>query len=179
MGDPRKIRSKFKGPRHPWQKQRIEDEKKFMKEFGLVNKTEIYRANSKLSNYSDSAKRLIAATGAQADKERQQLLDRLNRLGLLPQGAQLDQVLTLTVKDFLERRLQTLVFRKSLARSVKQARQFITHEHFTIKGTVVTSPGYIVLTEEQDSINFKDASALSGDSHPERVIIKKTGEVKA
>src|SRR3989344_1511089 len=54
----------------------------------------------------------------------------------------------------LEKRLQTMVFRKGLANSVKQARQFITHGHIAINGKRVSSPGYIVPVSEAQAIGW-------------------------
>lgn len=168
MGNPRQLRKKYQGPGHPWQKQRIEEEKALVRDYGLKNKQEVYRANSRVKTYMDTAKRLIAATGAQADKEREQLLSRLVRLGVFPEGSGLDNVLSLTTQDILERRLQTLLCRKGYARTMKQARQFITHCHVMVGDNVVTAPGYIVLKEEEPSITFHPRSVLASEEHPER-----------
>ena len=51
MGDPRKIRPKFRGPGHPWEARRIEEEKKLLKEYGLKTKTEIRKASSHLKTF--------------------------------------------------------------------------------------------------------------------------------
>ena len=74
MGDPRKIRSKFKGPRHPWQGERIQQEKKLLEEFGLKNKRELWRMRAVLRGFSDQAKKLTAATGSQVDKEKDEFV---------------------------------------------------------------------------------------------------------
>jgi small subunit ribosomal protein S4 len=173
MGDPRKIKSKYSKPGHPWQKERIEEEHLIRREYGLKNKTEIYRARSTLKTFADLAKKLIAARGEQADKERQQLLSRLARLGLIKQGAQLDDVLGLQLKNILERRLQTMVFRKGLARSVNQARQFIVHEHIMVANRSVSSPGYHVPIADEGSLAFVSNSTLGNTAHPERALPPK------
>lgn len=173
MGDPRKLRNKFSGPSHPWQRARMEEEKVLLKEYGLKNKTEIWKVNSKFKSVTKQAKKLIAATGTQADLERLQLINRLNRLGLVKPNAKLDDVLGLNLKDFLERRLQTLVFRKKLAKSAKQARQFISHEHILIGKKKVTAPSYFVKINEEPMISFASTSKLSNSEHPERKIEEK------
>ena len=176
MGDPKKLRSKYSGPGHPWQKARIEKEKALKKEYGLKNKSEIWKHNSRLKNFAQQAKRLVALTGAQAEKEKKQLLERLNKLGLISVGSTTEAVLSLTVKDMLERRLQTVVCRKGLANSMKQARQYISHGHITIGGKQVKAPSYIVKTEEETALAFVASSALSNPEHPERQIEKKPEE---
>lgn len=172
MGDPRKIRTKFEGPRHPWQKERIEQEKIFIKDFGLKNKKEIWKINSRLKTFAAHAKRLVALTGEQAEKEKMQLLQRINRLGLLDKGAVLEDILGLATKDLLERRLQTIVCRKGFSKSMKQARQFIVHGHVLIHGKKVTAPAYLVPTDEEQTIEFLKTSALADPEHPERRIEK-------
>ncbi|MEM4247306.1 MAG: 30S ribosomal protein S4 [Candidatus Woesearchaeota archaeon] len=176
MGDPRRTKSKYSKPGHPWQKERIEEERALLKEYGLKNKTEIYRARSKLKTFSDLAKKLIAARGSQAEKEKQQLLTRLAKMGLVKQGAKLDDVLGVQLRNILERRLQTIAFRKGLARSINQARQFITHEHVMVNNRIVSSPSYHVPIEEETSIVFVPTSKLANTAHPERALPQKKPE---
>ncbi len=168
MGDPRKLRAKFRGPGHPWNKARIEEEKALVYEYGLKNKQELWRASSKLKSAQAQAKKLIAARGAQADKERDQLMQRLQRLGMIKAGAHLDDVLGLTVKDILNRRLQTVVHKKGLARNIAQARQFITHRHITCSGKKITAPSYLVSLQEEAGVDFVAHSSLADAEHPER-----------
>lgn len=177
MGDPRRFRNQYHRPAKPWQRERIEEERALMREYGLKNKAEIYRARSRLKTFADTAKKLIVARGTQAEIERQQLLARLARLGLVRQGAQLDDVLGIQLKNFLERRLQTLVTRKGLARSMNQARQFITHEHITVGNRIVSAPGYHVPVEEEASISFAQNSPFANANHPERSLPPKKPEI--
>jgi small subunit ribosomal protein S4 len=94
--------------------------------------------------------REIAATH---DKEKERILiNKVVRLGLLKEGATLDDVLGLTVENLLERRLQTILKNKGLANTIKHARQLITHGHVKINGRKVTYPSYIVPINEEDSI---------------------------
>lgn len=173
MGDPRKIRSRLEGPSHPWQKERIEQEKELVQEYGLKNKSEIWRQMSNLKGFARQAKRLVALRREpQSETEKTQLLTRLNKLGLLSKEAVLEDVLGLTIKDLLELRLQTLVCRKGFAKSMKQARQFIVHGHITINGKKVTAPSHIVPSEEVSTINFVATSALADAEHPERKVEK-------
>ena len=170
MGDPRKIRKKFSTPSHPWRAERIEEEHKLAKDFGLKNMREIWKGKTFLSTASYQAKRLISLHTPQAEIEKKQLLSRLISLGMLPVTATLTDVLSLTVKDVLSRRLQTLVVQKKFARTMKQARQFITHEHFMVNNKVVSSPSYLTSKMEEDLITFNPTSNLSSTEHPERAI---------
>jgi small subunit ribosomal protein S4 len=173
MGDPRKHRRKYSKPSHPWQKERIGEEKDIMKEYGLKNKKELWKMESKLKKLSQQAKKLIAEKGEQAEKEKAQLLSKLTTHGLLPGEADLTAVLGITLKDVLNRRLQTIIYKKNLAKSMKQARQFITHRHITVKGRKVTNPSYLVTQAEEETIIFSPFSKLSSSEHPEKVVNKK------
>lgn len=173
MGDPKKLKKKYEPSAHPWKKSEIEEGREFRQEYGLKIRKELLIANSFLKKYKDIAKRLIADTTRQGGKEKEQMLAKLQKLGLLPAGAQLDNVLSLNTKDILERRLQTLVFRKGMARTASQARQFITHRHISVGDKEVTSPGKLLTLEEESKLSFKQNSALSSELHPERVSVAK------
>ena len=82
MGDPRSIRKNFNTPRHPWMGHRIEDEKKLKYEYGISNKKEIWKMGSTLVGFKDRLKSLFARTDTQGEIERQQLMDRMTKLGL-------------------------------------------------------------------------------------------------
>lgn len=176
MGDIKRIRKKYTSPRHPWEKTRIEEEKKILLEYGLKNKTEIWKTNSVLKKITDQVKKLIALQTVQSEKEKQQLIKKLQKLNLLKEGAELGQALSLTIKDILERRLQTLVYRKKLARTMRQARQFIVHEHIKVGDKLITSPSYLISTEEEDKISFTTSSKLNNPDHPERIEEKPSKE---
>ena len=169
MGDPRRIKNKYKTPIHPWEKLRLEAERPLMKEYGLVNKKELWKVSSKLKNFKDSAKKLVASKSAQASTEKKQMVERMKSYGLI-NTEELDEILGLEIQQLLNRRLQTVVFKKGLARSVKQARQMIVHRHISVNGIRVTAPGYLVKVSEQDTISFTDTSKFVNDSHPERVL---------
>lgn len=178
MGDPRKRRRKYTTPSHPWQRARIEEEKILVQEYGVRNKTEIWRMNSLLKRFADVAKNSVALKTQQGEKEKKQLLDRLQSLGLLPPTAQAVDVLNLKLKDIMERRLQTMLYRKGMARTIKQARQFIIHRHITVAGKIMTQPSYLVLKKEEDKIGFLALSTLSNPEHAERIILEKKKEVR-
>jgi len=169
MGDPKKLRKKYSPPRHPWIAGNIELDKELIKEFGLRNKKEIRKMDSILKKYKDLAKQLIAIKTIQGEKEKAQMMDKLQRMGLIQAGSELDNVLDLNIKDVMERRLQSLVFRQGFARSVKQARQFITHRQIMVGDKKITFPSYLVSQEEESQIKFDPRSSLSQEDHPERV----------
>jgi len=134
--------------------------------------------NSILKNFTRQAKNLVTIKNPQVEKERNQLLTKLHSLSLLGEDAKIEDVLSLTLKDVMERRLQTLVYRKNMAGSLKQSRQFIVHEHIALGDKTITAPSYLVHLEEENSISFAQNSVLSNAGHPERVAtkVKKTGK---
>jgi small subunit ribosomal protein S4 len=176
MGDPKKHRKKYSAPGHPWQRVRIDEEKQLIQEYGFKNKKEIWRMGSFLRDAAAQAKKLVTLSGPQAEKERELLLERLKRYGLLSTEAGLDAILSISLRDVLERRLQTQVYKKNLANSVKQSRQFITHGHVCIGSKVVTAPSYLVSISEESQISFRKSSDLSDTEHPERVATRQAKE---
>lgn len=180
MGSPKHQRKKYSTPTHPWQRERIEEEKKLLKEYGLKNKKEIWRIDSLLSRFKQQAKNLIARTDAQAKKEEKQLVAKLTKLNLVKENAKMDDILGLNIKNVMDRRLQTQVFLKGLAKNVKQARQFITHGHVCVGDKKITIPSYLTKLEEEDQIRFDERSSLTNPEHPERIQKKpsKKAEIK-
>jgi len=170
MGHPKLKKKTFKKPTHPWQKERIDAEKELLKAFGLKNKAEIWRANSLLRKYTSQAKKLITLNTPQAEKEKKQLFTKLSSLGLVSVEAKLEDVLSLTTEDLLSRRLQTIVHKMKLAKTIRQARQFITHGHVNIGDKKLTVPSYLVGVNEEAMINFSPSSELSNQDHPERPV---------
>ena len=169
MGDPRKLRKKYSKPSHPWQKLRIEEEKVLMTKYGFKNKTELWKLNSKLRKFKTQVKLLVPKNDDLAEKQKQQLLNKLQKLNLIQENAVLEDILSLTFKDMCERRLQTIVLKKGLARSINQARQFVTHGHILIGENKITAPNYMVNSDEELMIKFSQYSTLHSEDHPERV----------
>src|SRR3989344_2628737 len=113
MGDPRKNRKKFQTPMHPWRSERIESEKEIVKQFGIKRKNEIWKMDSQLKSFLKRAKTVIALRTEQSEIEKKQLLDRLSKLGLLKTDSRVEDVLNLTLKDVMDRRLQTILVKKA------------------------------------------------------------------
>jgi len=160
----------YETPNHPWQGERIAEEHGLVDTYGLKNKEEFWRAQSELRSFRREARDLLgAAQSADAATEAgQEFLGRLKRIGVLDDGDELDDVLSLEVNDILERRLQTVAYRKGLANTTQQARQFIVHGHVTVDGARVTRPSYTVAVDEEDTVEFDETSELADELHPER-----------
>jgi len=153
----KKQSKKFEKPLKPWNKERIEREKNLLQNYGLRRKHEIWRAESILRNY----RRLARELRAKRDKEKESILIRkLSRLGLVAPHATLDDVLALTIDKILERRLQTLVYRKGLANTPKQARQFIVHGHIAVDGRRARWPSTLIPVDLDNKISFYERSKI-------------------
>ena len=154
MGDPKKQRKKYSTPSHPWNKERIDFEKEIVREYGLRRKNEVWKAQSVLKRLQFLAKKMIGSDTKQSNKERELLLNRVYKLGYLPKDSKVEELLNLQLKDILDRRLQTIVFRKKLTNSMLQSRQFIIHEHISVNGIKVTSPAYVVPVDHETSVGY-------------------------
>ncbi|MBI5392104.1 30S ribosomal protein S4 [Candidatus Woesearchaeota archaeon] len=180
MGDPRKSHKKYKGPSHPWQRERLEVEKVLVKEYGLKTKTELWKSVSELRRVNGQAKKLIGDRGLhQQPAEEKQLMDRLVRYTILESGTQLEDVLGLDVKAFLNRRLQTQVHKQGLSSSPTQARQFIIHGHILVNGQKINVPSFMLQRGQEFQLTFHPHSSLAQEDHPERMKEKKRVEAVA
>jgi small subunit ribosomal protein S4 len=177
MGDPKKPRKKYETSKFPWQTDTLQTELRLIGEYGLRNKKEFWRHRTMVSKFRGVARSLLGMSSEERKKRKKQLLDRLYRLGILPKDAELDDVLDLTIENILERRFQSIVFRKGLTKSMHQARQFIVHGHVAIDGKRVSSPGYLVLRDEEAKIGYAPTSPLSNSDHPIRGSVRVAAEV--
>jgi small subunit ribosomal protein S4 len=183
MGDPKFLRRRFEKPKHPWEAGRMEEERQLLKRFGLKNKRELWKAESKLRGFRRQARDLQArlrAAEPQAERETAWLLARLKRLGVLrAENPSLDDVLALGTPDLLSRRFASVVHAKGLAPTVNGARQMIVHGHFAIGERRVTRPGFLVPAEDERRIDFSAASPVAQEDHPIRVSTRQRPDVQA
>ena len=159
----------YETPNHPYQGERIADESNLLGRYGLKNKEELWRAQSELRGYRREARKLLGrAEGEGSRFEADEFLTRLKRLGILNETDSLDDVLSLDVTDVLERRLQTVVYRKGYANTPEQARQFISHGHIVLGDSRVTRPSVKVEADAEGEVGFDEHSPISDELHPER-----------
>lgn len=139
----------YSKPKKSFDKARIEEEAVIIKEFGLKNKREIWKADAKIKSIREKAKKLISA-----DLEKQKnLFKGLNKIGLKVNSV--GDVLSLDKKDYLRRRLQTVLVEKNIARTMKHARQLIAHKKVLVDGKAVNVPSYVVPVELENRIILK------------------------
>jgi small subunit ribosomal protein S4 len=171
MGDPKRQRKTYETPRHPWRREQLELELHLMGEYGLRNKRELWRYKTILSQVRGIARSLLGSTGEQRERLEREYLSKLSRVGVLSESANIDEVLDLEIRDLLERRLQTMVFRRGLAKTPFQARQLVSHGHISVAGKIVSVPGYMVKRDEEEKLKFFSHSPLSKADHPVRKVI--------
>ncbi|MHA1594637.1 MAG: 30S ribosomal protein S4 [Candidatus Baldrarchaeia archaeon] len=168
MGDPRRPKNKYISPRHPWRRELLQEELILVGKYGLRNKKELRRHLYMLRKIRHRARELLAMPEEQRKEAENQFIKKLQKMGFLPEGATLDDVLSMTVENILERRLQTIVYKKGLAKSPHHARQLVVHGHIAINGRRVTCPSYLVPVDEEDLIWYAPSSPYNDPNHPER-----------
>ena len=130
MGDPKKPRKKWESPGHPWIKARLERELELVNAYGLRNKRELQIVQTMLRKIRHRARALLALPPEERKKALASLIPRLYNLGIIDRtDADVNDILALGVESILERRLQTIVWKKGLAKSIHHARQLIVHGH--------------------------------------------------
>merc|ERR1712241_1462562 len=131
----------------------------------MGNKKEVWRVKYTLAKIRSAARDLLTLEEKDPRRlfEGNALLRRLVRIGVLGEGKmKLDYVLGLKVEDFLERRLQTQVFKLGLAKSIHHARVLILQRHIRVRKQLVNIPSFIVRLDSQKHIDFSLKSPFGG-----------------
>jgi len=172
---PRNHNKTYKVPRRAYGSARLDAELKLAGEYGLRNKREIYRISLILSKIRRAARELLKLDPKDAKRlfEGNALIRRLVRIGVLDETKmRLDYVLALNIEHFLERRLQTQVFKIGLAKSIHHARVLIKQRHIRVGKQVVNVPSFVVRLDSQKHIDFAVTSPYGG-GRPGRVHRKR------
>ena len=179
MGDPKFARSKTQTPTHPWKQARIDEEHALKEKYGLKKiggMKEIWREKSALRRHRNQAMKLIGrvdTTEGHFAREKTDMINSLCRKGLLVEGASLDDVLQINVEHMLSRRLQSVVYYRGLAPSMRAARNMIVHGHISIGEQRMTVHGYHIKKEEEEMLNYSSNSVYKDPTHPFRVEMEK------
>ncbi|GFZ50036.1 40S ribosomal protein S9-A [Saitozyma sp. JCM 24511] len=162
---PRKQSKTYKVPKRPYEAARLDAELKLAGEYGLRNKREIWRIQLTLSKIRRAARDLLKLDDKDPKRlfEGNALIRRLVRIGVLDDTRmRLDYVLALKTEDFLERRLQTQVFKLGLAKSVHHARVLIRQRHIRVGKQIVNVPSFVVRLDSQKHIDYSLTSPYGG-----------------
>tara|TARA_A100001015_G_scaffold63498_1_gene70068 strand:- start:650 stop:967 length:318 start_codon:yes stop_codon:yes gene_type:complete len=90
----------------------------------------------------------------------------------------LDDILRLTTQRFMERRLQTKVFKQGLAKSIHHARVLIRQRHIRVGKQVVNVPSFTVRTDSEKHIDLALNSPY-GQGRPGRVARRRAAQKAA
>ena len=171
MGEPKFSRPKTQTPTHPWKQARIDEEHALKEKYGLKKvggMREIWREKSALRRHRNQAMKLIGRVDSSEGhyaNEKEQLLGSLYKKGLLQEGADVGDELEINVEHMLSRRLQSVVYYRGLAPSMRAARNLIVHGHICIGEQRMTVPGYHVLKEEEEQLRYSQNSPFSDPEH--------------
>lgn len=124
-----------------------------MNEYGLKNHKELWKVQTEVSRIRGNVRQLLSV-GSGSNEIRDKMIARLTKLGIASANTTLDNLLDIKENDILNRRLQTIVFRKGMAKSAKQARQLTVHGFIAIDGKKVNRPGYMVDAEVEKRISY-------------------------
>lgn len=84
-------------------------------------------------------------------------------------GGRKGALLTSTIVELLERRLDNVVFRSGLAVSRSIARHLVSYRHITVNGKSVSSPSYSISKNETVGIKTQSASSPLFKDYVERI----------
>jgi len=161
----RRFNKTSQSPRRPWEKERLISELQTIGEYGLKNKREVWRVRLALAKIRKTARTLLTMHVNEPKRifEGAALLRRLHRYGILDESKdKLDYVLGLKMNDFLERRLQTQIFKLSMADTIHEARVTVRQRHVRVRNQLVDVPSYMVRVDSQKHLDFAQNSPYGG-----------------
>ena len=171
MGQPKFSRPKTQTPTHPWKAERIEEEHALKDQYGLKRvggMKEIWRERSALRRHRQLAMKLIGRVDTSEGhfkREKEEFLSSMQRKGLISEDADLDDVLQISVENMLDRRLQSQVYYKGFAPSMRAARNMIVHGHIVLGNQKMNVPGYHVLRNQEADIAYHPSSNFNDPNH--------------
>ncbi len=157
----------YEKPKKLWEAERLEEERHLLKEYGLKNMRELWRMQTLLRKTRREARRLLAARGAGIEERTKRLLERASRFLIKKAAVTLDDILSLSTRDILERRLETIVLRKGMASTVAMSRQLIAHGHIAVNGVRSDSPSRLITFSEEPLVTWYSKPIRSGETKAE------------
>jgi len=161
----------FRKPKRAFEKERLDGELKIVGMYGLRNKRELWRVQYALAKIRKAARTLLTLDPKDEVRifQGEALLRRMVRLGLLAEDEKkLDYVLGLTREKFMERRLQTKVYKLQIAKSIHHSRVLIRHRHIRVGKQICDQPSFMVRLDSEKHIDYAVTSPFGG-GRPGRV----------
>ncbi len=177
MGAPKRIRKKYETPSKMWDSARIQREHELKAKYGLRNLRELWILSSELRRIKQNVRSVLSGKSSEATGK--DIIARLSRYSIVKSDSTPDDLLVVDVEALLERRLQTIVLRKGLAKTSRQARQLIAHGLISINGRRVTSPGHLVLASEELGIAYYKPFKLQTETPQAAVVVAAAPEAPA
>lgn len=160
MGEPKKKRKVYDAVKSPWNFKLLGDELKLIGEYGLKNKRELRTYRATLRKIRTAVRETFSLSENDKNIKNVEIIGRLSKLGLIPDNSSIDSILKLGLKEILERRLQTIVFRKGIAQTPYQSRQLITHGHILVNNNVIKKPGFFVNSIDVETVELDPKSTF-------------------
>jgi len=170
----------FRKPKRAFEKERLSNELKVVGTYGLKNKREYWRVQYALAKIRSAARNLMTLSSDDPRRvfQGEALLRRMTRLGVLTDDERkLDYILGLLPAQFMERRLQTKVFKSQLASSYHHARVLIRQRHIRVGNQICNIPSFMVRVDSEKQIDFATQSPFGG-GRPGRVKRKNLANKK-
>jgi small subunit ribosomal protein S4 len=171
---PKRKHQKFNRPRKMFDIALIKEETGLIKQYGLKNRREVWKANFAISRIRNLAKQLITAS----EEEQKKFIERQVQKGF--NVSTISDVLGLNKEDYLKRRLQSIVVKKGLAKTPKQARQFVTHKLITVNGNLMNSPSHLTTLAEEQTVSITkklfEKKVISDEEKKLLANLNKSGE---
>ena len=153
----------FKRPKKPFEKERLDMELNSVGKYGLQNKREYLTVQYALAKIRKAARELLTLDRSDSRRvfEGEALLKRMMRLGVLkPEEGSLDFILSLKTEQLLERRLQTVVFKRHMANSVHHSRVLIRQRHIAVGKQLVNIPSFLVRVASEPHVQHSLTSCI-------------------
>ena len=168
MGDPKKKHKRYTTPKRPYDQDTLAEELRLLGAYGLRNKRELWRHKTELSRIRRMAREKLSMDPVERAEGERVMTKKLRSIGLVDERATLEDILILRIEGLMDRRLQTVVHRRGMAKSLFQARQLIAHGHISIGGRKVRAPSYLVTREDEAQLEYAGSSPLAVKEHPLR-----------
>jgi len=169
----RRFKKKWMRPKKAFDKVRINYENILKKNYGFRRKKEIWKLEYYFKNIKRRARKILAEKNKEDEKI---LINKLVKLGVANKDFTLDDVLNLDLEAFCERRLQTIVYKKNIANTIKHARQLIAHKKIIIEDRTINQPNYLVRKDEEDKIKLKEKIDKTKSEENEKTPKEETGK---